>query len=162
MALTTTQLQTLRTAALANPTAAAIITAGNTFEMQTWLNGKQTPTVKAWKTRYSGDDLYNAHKPVEYIARSAAERSAFDLMIARIVDPSRNIIRKGIEDIFSGAQNSTSRASILNDMQENATRAEVIIGGTTQATAVDAISGLNRGFVGLVSVDEARSVVQGV
>lgn len=162
MALTTTQLQTLRTAALADPTAAAIITAGDTFSMQAWLNAKQTPTVKAWKTRYSGDDLYNAHKPVEYIARSAAERSAFDLMIARTVDPSKNVIRKGIEDIFSGVFNSTSRAAILNDMQENATRAEAFIGGATQVTATDSISGLNRDFVGLVSTDGARAVMQGV
>lgn len=162
MALTTQQLTTLRTAALADPTAAAIITAGNTFEMQNWLNGKAVPAVKAWKTRYSGDDLYNAHKPVEYIARSAAERSAFDLMIARTVDPSRAAIRKGIEDIFSGVSNSTSRSAILNDMQENATRAENAIGGAIQTTTTDSIAGLNRDFVGLVSTDEARTVVQGV
>ena len=161
MALTTQQLATLRTAALADPTAAAIITAGNTFAMQDWLNAKAVPVVKAWRVAYSGDEMYAAHKPVEYIARSAAERSAFDLMVARTVAPTKIAIRKGVEDIFSGGTNSTSRSAILTDMQENATRAEVAIGGAIQATAVDAISGLSRDWTGIVSTDEARAVVQG-
>lgn len=161
MALTAQQLATLRAAALANPTAAAIIAAGNTFDMQAWLNGKETPAVKAWRTSYPGDEMYAAHKPVEYIARSAAERSAFDLMVARTVAPTKVAIRKGVEDIFSGGANATSRPAILNDMLENATRAEVAIGGATQATAIDAITGLARDWTGQVSTDEARFVVQG-
>ena len=159
--MTPEQLATLRTAAQADPTAAAIIAAGNTFDMQAWLNAKASPVVKAWRTTYSGDALYEAHKPVEYIARSAAERSAFDLMVARTVTPTKAAIRKGVEDIFSGGANSTSRSAILSDMLENATRAESIIGGTTSITATDAISGLNRDWTGLVSTDEARFVVQG-
>lgn len=160
--MTPAQLQTLRVAVLADPAGAAAIAAGDTFAMQAFLNAKASPTVKAWRTTYSGDALYEAHKPVEYIARSAAERAAFDLMVARTVAPTKAAIRKGVEDIFSGGANSTSRAAILNDMLESATRAEVFIGGPTNVTATDAISGLKRDWTGLVSVDEARAIVQGI
>lgn len=161
MALKPAQLALVRTAVLADVEAAEYYNTGATGALVIWLNTKKTPNVKAWRTSYTGDELYIAHKPVEYIARSAGERQAFDLMVNRRIDPSKQAIRKGIEDIFSGAQNSTSRAAILNDMLENASRAEGAIGGTTQVTAVDAISGLNRDFVGLVTIDDARALVAG-
>ena len=161
MALSQSQRALLRTAIQANGTANAMYAAGQTGALTDWLNTKQSPVVKAWRTTYSGDELYVAHKPVEYIARSAGERQAFDLMVNRRIDPTRVAIRKRIEDIFSGASNSTSRAAILNDMLENASRAEVAIGGATQVTATDAISGLKRDFVGNVTIDDVRAIVSG-
>lgn len=161
MALTQAQRALVRTAIQADGAANALYTSGQTGALMDWCNAKQTPTVKAWRTAYSGDELYVAHKPVEYIARSAGERQAFDLMVNRRIDPTKVAIRKGIEDIFSGASNSTSRAAILNDMQEKATRAEVAIGGPTATTAVDAISGLNRNFVGSITIDDVRAIVSG-
>lgn len=161
MAITQAQRALVRTAVQADPTANGFYTAGATGALLEWLNTKKTPVVKAWRISYTGDELYVAHKPVEYIARSAAERSAFDLMVNRRIDPSKAAIRKGIEDIFSGASNSTSRASILNDMLENATRAEVAIGGTTQVTTTDSISGLVRDFVGKLDINDVRALVAG-
>jgi hypothetical protein len=156
--LTTNQLKTLRIAVAANATANGYMTAGDIPSLWQWLNADASPVVPAWKISYPPDSLYKAHKPVEYIARSAAERSAFDLMCRFTVDPSINRIRTGIEDIFSGVQNSTSRPAILNDMLENTSNAENALGGNTVTTAVDSISGLKRNWVGDVTMDEASRI----
>lgn len=161
---TDSQLQTLKAAILADPTAAAAKAAGDTYTLLQWLNG--VTTTSAWRTRVGGAEIYDAHKPVEYINRSVAERSAFDLMS----EPIRNhdftnlAKRNGVADIFSGATNNTSRTAIFTIAQEFATNAQLAFGGTTVSvggtTAMsETVSALKRTFTGKCDQMDANVLV---
>lgn len=162
--LTETQLATLKAAIIADPTAGPIRTAGDTYSLLEWCNGPSS--TLAWRTSVTGSEVYNAHKPVEYIARSAAERQAFDLMASndRSHDFTVAAKRNGVADIFSGATNSTSRTAIFTVAQEFATRAQLVLGGTTvsvggTANMSETVSALKRTWAELVSQDEANRLV---
>jgi len=162
--LTDAQLATLKAAIIADPTAGPIRSAGDTYSLLQWCNGPSS--TLAWRTDVTGSEIYNAHKPVEYIARSAAERQAFDLMASgdRSHDFTVAAKRNGVADIFSGATNSTSRTTIFTVAQEFATRAQLVLGGTTvsvggSANMSETVSALKRTWAKLVSQDEANRLV---
>jgi hypothetical protein len=110
--------------------------------------------------------VYHVHKPVEYIARSVAERNAFDLMAGsdRIHDFTVAAKRNGVADIFSGSTNSSSRTAIFNVAQEYATNAQLALGGTTvsvggNANMSETVSAFKRNFSGQVTQEEANKLV---
>ena len=162
--LTDAQLATLKAAIIADPTAGPIRTAGDTYSLLDWCNGPST--TLAWRTKVTGGEIYNAHKPVEYIARSAAERQAFDLMCCgdRAHDFTVAAKRNGVADIFSGSTNSTSRTAIFTTAQDYATRAQIVLGGATvsvggTANMSETVSALKRTWADLVSQSEANQLV---
>jgi hypothetical protein len=130
------QKNTLRAAILAEPALAAPLAIRNDTAIAEYCNATASPQQKAWKTSYTGIELFEAAALTDYIARSAAERQAFDLMVqVGVMDASKAKIRAAIADIFSGSANNGSRSAILNDMTRNATWAEVRLGGTEQSTS---------------------------
>lgn len=164
MELSPEQLATLKAAIIADPTAGPIRTAGDTYSLLEWCNGPSA--TLAWRTSVAGSEVYNAHKPVEYIARSAAERQAFDLMCCgdRSHDFTVAAKRNGVADIFSGATNSSSRTAIFTVAQEYATKAQLVLGGKTvsvggTANMSETVSALKRNWSGAVSQDEANRLV---
>lgn len=162
--MTPTQLATLKTAIIADPTAGPMRVAGDAYSLLAWCNGPSA--TLAWRNAVSGSEIYDAHKPVEYIARSAAERSAFDLMADSSRQHDFNVAakRNGVADIFSGASNSTSRTAIFTVAQEFATNAQLILGGSTvsvggNANMAETVSAFKRNWSGQVTADEASKLV---
>lgn len=162
--LTSSQISTIKTAVIADPVAGPIRIAGDTYSLAEWLNGPSA--TSAWRTSISGNEIYDAHKPVEYIARTAAERQAFDLMCdaGRSHDFNIGAKRKGISDIFSGATNNTSRTSIFAVAQEPATRAQLILGGVNASVGGDAnmsetVTAFKRNWSDQVTIDEVSRMV---
>lgn len=154
--LTTAQQNTLRTAILAEPALAQAVAIRNDPAIADYCN---TATAqKAWKTSYGAMDLFNATDINVYIARSVAERQAFDLLIqVGTVDPSTTSIRTGVVNIFSGAGGSTQRAAILNDMTRFATWAEQKLGGTNATT--DTVTAWKLNYSGSITVSHVSSIL---
>lgn len=161
MPMTNGQKNTLRTAILAEPALATAVSIRDDMAIANYCNAAATPTQKAWKEIYSAADLFSATVLTEYIARSAAERQGYDLLISMAgnmgIDPSRAKIRNAIADIFSGASNSTSRAAILNNMTQDATWAEVKIGGTNATT--DTVTAWRRNWTGILTVSDISALL---
>lgn len=148
MSLTTAQFNTLKAAVIADPTAAAARTAGDTYTLLQWCNGPST--TKAWRPRVPGTEVYAAHVPDEYINRSIPERGAFDLMclVPQPHDFTQARTRTGVANIFSGTTQSSSRTTIFAAAQEFATNAQAAIGGTN--ASVGAITGMTETVTALV------------
>lgn len=134
--MTPQQKTTLRAAILAEPALAADVAIRNDPAIAAYCNAAANPVQLAWKTAYSGKELFEAALLTEYIARSAGERQALDLMInVGVLDASKAKVRAAIADVFSGVSNSTSRGIILNDMTRKATWAEQKLGGADATTS---------------------------
>lgn len=162
--MTPAQLATLKTAIIADPTAGPMRAAGNTVSLLAWCNGSSA--TLAWRTAVSGTEVYDAHKPVEYIARSNQERGAFDLMCGsnRQHDFTVAAKRNGVADIFSSATNSTSRTAIFAVAQEYATNAQLALGGSTASVGnngnmSETVSAFKRNWIGYVTQDEVNKLV---
>jgi hypothetical protein len=135
MSLTTQQRATLKAAILAEPALAEPLSIRNDQVISEYCNA---PTAqRAWRSSYTDNDLFSATDINLYIARSVAERQAYDLLITiGEFDPRIATIRSGIVNIFSGtAQNiRDQRATVLNSMTRMATWAEQLFGGTNATT----------------------------
>lgn len=164
MSLDLTQRQTLKAAIALVPAIEAARVAGDTATLERWCNA--ATATQAWRTAVTGSEIYSAHKPVEYIARSAAERSAFDLMVCNNFahDFGVQAKRNGVADIFSGTTNQTSRTAIFAAAQELATNAQVALGGNVvsvggTANMAETVSALKRNFTGRVDTSDANWLV---
>lgn len=164
MSLDISQRQTLKAAMLLVPAMAAAIAAGDTYSMLLWCNGNST--TSAWRKTVPGAEVYAAHKPKEYMARSAAERQCFDLMVLQPGDLNFTVgkIRNGIADVFSGTTNQTSRTAIFAAAQELATNAEVALGGSQVSVGgnsdmAEVVSAFNRNWVGEVEQEDVNWIV---
>lgn len=164
MTLSTAQRATLLTAVKADPVAGPMRLAGDTFSLLAWCNAASA--TQAWRTNVTGGEVYDAHKPVEYIARTAAERSAFDLMaqMSRVHDFGVAAKRNGVADIFSGATNNTSRTAIFSAAQEAATNAQLALGGANVSVGgttnmAETVTAFKRNFTGQVDQADVNFLV---
>ena len=162
--MTPAQLITLKAAIIADPVAGPIRLLGDTAALLSWCNGASA--TSAWRTKVGGGEVYDAHKPVEYINRSAAERSAFDLMAGqtRTHDFGVGAKRNGVADIFSGATNNTSRTLIFTVAQEFATNAQMTLGGANASVGgtgvmAEVVTAFKRTWTDQVSQAEANVLV---
>jgi hypothetical protein len=159
MSLTIPQRQTLKAAMLLVPAMAAAIAAGDTYSMLQWCN--TSSTVSAWRNNVIGAEIYAAHKPKEYMARSATERQCFDLMVLQGSELNFTVgkIRNAISDIFSGTTNQTSRTTIFAVAQELATNAESKLGGANAsvggtADMAETVTAFVRDWIGEVEQED--------
>lgn len=162
--LTAVQLLTIRAAIIADPAASLMRTAGDAYGVWQWANAPSA--TMAWRTQVNGTEIYDTHRPVDYIARSVAERSAFDLMAEPIRRHDFTVAakRNGVADIFSGNTNSNSRTLIFVMAQEPATNAQMALGGTNASVGstpamTETVTALKRNFADSVSQDEIGRVM---
>lgn len=144
--LTKNQKQTLRDAALANPTALGFITEGNDIALASWFN-EQTTTL-AWKNNMPWVDFFEAMDGTEYQSRTNGERDYIrELRESGLIDFSKNKFRIALQNAFNGvgARTVACRMSIWNAATEFATRAETILGGNV--SVADTVSALRRSCV---------------
>jgi hypothetical protein len=162
--LTDAQRATLLTAIKADPAIEAIRAAGNTTGLLGWCNGDSA--FSAWRKDVRGSEVYAAHKPKQYMARTAPERDGFDLMCAQAtLDFTRARTRNGLAEIFSGGTDSDCRLDIFAAAQEIATRAEMVLGSTDASVGASAdmsetVTAKRRNWVGRVNQADANWLVQ--
>lgn len=97
--MTKAQKTTLRAAILAEPALADELAVRDDAAITAYCNATATPAQKVWKDTYTSREMFEAAALTDYIARSAAERQAFDLLMAvGMVDPSKNKIRAAAAD----------------------------------------------------------------
>lgn len=134
-ALTTQQMQTLKSAALADPTAAAYLVAGNDSDLQAWFNAANTKIV--WRSTISPDLMREALVcgATQLDGLTVGKRDSLFYLAAGDLNNSANL-RASIDDL-SGTQN-TLKACLVAAQKRTATKAEAILAtgtGTTQSPA---------------------------
>lgn len=72
-------------------------------------------------------------------------------------DFSRNKTRKWITDIWGNATAGSSAEAIMQAATENATVAQVALGGTTKTTGT--VTALDRAYAGQVSQEDAQRIL---
>jgi hypothetical protein len=137
MALTTTQLQTLKADILADPVLAAYpMNSDGAFAIAAAYNKQFTPDYIVWRTDVPTKDCKKAMVWTEFIARSAGERDAWQFMLSNgTINAADANVRQGIQDIFSGAQGAQSRTNLTAVAKRSATRAEKLFATGTGADA---------------------------
>lgn len=157
MPLSQSQLTTLRAfvAASSIPAIVSARASGSTFELQKALNDVASPVTKAWDQNVSRATLFDAMNITAYDTLSAGKRDAWALMMDNApLDFAKNAIRKAVTDIWGTAADAQA---ILNAATENATVAQVAIGGSTATTAT--VAALKRDFDGVVSDADSVAIL---
>lgn len=164
--LTRAQRNTLRAAILAEPALQAFLVSPRQDDPITdYCNAPVTPAQLAWKPRNTAEEIFAAVNLNEYIARSAPERQAFDLLLqmagaeGAAVNATRASTRSAIVNIFSGATNSTSRAAVLTAMTEPLTWCQSKLGGNSATT--DTVTAVRRNWAGTLVPIEVSRILNG-
>lgn len=140
--MTPAQLATLKAAILADPELAALPnTDDGNFTLAEMLTQPAAPAFIVWRPDVTADEIFDQVRWTGtggYIARSAGERDAFAVLMARgTLDFSKNRIRGAFDDIFSGAATEAvaTRAAIAAVAKRPATRGEKIFATGTGTDA---------------------------
>jgi hypothetical protein len=166
--MTPQQLTTLVNAlkASVNPTVVSLLAARNDWELCAWCNADASPQVKAWRF-VPKVDIFKAWDASELDNVSAASKreTLWNLLNqAGGLDCSVAAGPKIITDLFPNASTPTSRAAILNIAWENASNAEVLMGGlvdVTSATPPTAITAKIRSWIGDVPLADLSRALNG-
>ena len=176
MALTTAQLQTLKTDITV--TKAATSYQGQTL-LQWWNAGDDTtlaqfyqqpasPDFWVWKTAVSKDELVNSVGPEGttfnwsgngFITRSAGEQAAWEQIfsVSGTVDASKANVRQAFQDIFSGTGNAAdNRTHLAAVARRRATYGEALYATGTGSTASPATLTFE-GVISATDVGQSRS-----
>ena len=151
--MTPAQLATLKAAILADP-ALSPLSSGPTTDyngLVTLLNAAASPTTKAWRTSVPPVDADDAPDYSTFDSIPAGKRDSWGFFLAFTRDYNRNKTRKWVIDVWGNATAGSNAEAVLTTGLENATRAQVIIGGTQKTTGT--VSGLDRYFTGVVTAD---------
>ena len=177
--LTSTQLQTLKTAVLADPTAAGYRTAGDSYSLKQWLDGASSTSV--WRTDAPVPAIIDAINWANYTPNDAADNTAtytnrallaqtkqmnLQLMLQgrQTLDASKANLRAGLRDAVTqvptgagGAMTSPGGASgvtVLTVCTRTATRCEAALAGSTSTTGTVTAAALTfEGNIDQASVD---------
>lgn len=152
--LTTAQYQTLKTAALADGTAAGYIETANDQALANWFN---TPDAAyyVWRTAIQPSEYREAVVWTEVDALTVGKARIWEWItqiMTMPIDASKTNVRQGIADCW--ASNTTTRANLLTAAKRNATRAEKLLAtgaGTSGSPSV-------MGYEGNLSAAEASLV----
>ena len=157
--MTPEQLVTLRAGVFADPSAAALLSAGNWQGVQAWLN---TPTAwVVWRKLVGTDEVGNAVNYVAVEAMTDANRgriTTFYTMNQVQFDPSRADIRTYWDNTFSGAlggQGQATRDALAALWRRTATNAERLLSSGAGSSASPAALT----FEGTVDSQDAIQVV---
>jgi hypothetical protein len=124
----------------------------NDNALMEYLNAKANPAVKAWRTSLPTNDADDAPDYSTYDALQAGKRDSWNLFLRAPRDLTRNKVRKWITDVWGSSTNGSNAEAILLAGTENATRAEVMLGGSDASTG--SVTALKRDWSGSVSLQE--------
>jgi hypothetical protein len=157
-ALTPTQNDALKAAALADAPTAACITAGNDVCVATWFNTVTTFIV--WKTNVSATDVY-ADAGFDFTlvdGLTVGKRDEWSNFILKFgtFNPANGNIRAGIVDVWSGTTAKVAvQTAILNLSKRSATNAEKVL---ATGTGTNATPGLLT-FEGVISTNDIGQIL---
>lgn len=150
MALKSGQLATLKAAILAetDATLAQYRANGQTTMIAEWYN--QLTDTDAWMSSVDSRTLYEAMDITKFDnLSSAGKRDAWRLMLDFApADMTRVKQRKAVQDIWG----NTDSVAILEAVRRKATKAEVVLGGSTVTT--NTVSALKLNWEGSLSGDD--------
>ena len=152
--LTTAQRSTLLAAIKADATAGPIRAAGNVPGLLAWCNAAKSPAVLAWAVAVQPQTSDEAATYTAYDSIVAGKRDSWALFLGFPRDFSRNKVRAWIVDVWGSATAGSIAESILNAGTENASNAQVVLGGTSKTTGT--VTATDRTFPGLVEYGECE------
>lgn len=155
MALTSSQLQTVKTAVIANPTAAAALTAGDTVSLLAWLNGASA--TLAWRALVPAQDSDEAATYTSFDSLVAGKRESWRIFLMFTRDFGKAKVRNWIVDVWGAATASSVAESVLQAGTELATNGQFALGGTSPTTGT--VAALRRSFAGLCDQSDANWLV---
>ena len=147
--LSTTQTTTLRSAILADQTAAAMYATGNLTGLAAWLNALATPDFYYWRPNVGVDEMENAWVGTDIDGMSALNMQRLQLQLllttsrSGVFDMSRADRRAGFENPFGTNQSNASRVAMRALWKRKATRFEKLFATGTGSDASPAVLGLD-------------------
>mgnify|MGYP000402571789 CR=1 FL=1 len=142
MALTTTQLNTLRTYINADPVLSAFpLTGDGAYEIAIRLNQDATPVFTVWKTSVPTKDVGQAINSTELSGLTTANTSRLQVLeqfSGGSFNPSRADTRAGFDSIFSGAGGTLTRTALLALWKRSAKVIEKVLATGTGTDATPA------------------------
>lgn len=131
--MTPVQYQALADHIRANtdPAVVAALPLRNDGQIQEWYNVEADPVTKAWKSSVSANELFEETDLTLYDGLTAGKRDAWGLMLSYApIDFTRARFRKAVQDAWG----NTNSVDILKAVRRNATRYELVFGGTESTT----------------------------
>lgn len=155
MALTNTQLTTLRAAIFANPTAAAALAAGNVLDVQAWCNANSGS--KRWLPAADPLAVEEAPSYTTYDSLTQGKRDSWMVFLRNARDFGKNKVRNWVVDIWGSATAASNSEAILQAGTANATNAQIALGGGSET--VGSVTAFDTTFEGEVDITEATRLV---
>lgn len=159
------ELNTLKAAVIANPTAAAARMAGDVETLLAWLNAPSA--TLAWRPIVNYQNMVDSLNYATFDSITAGKRDAFKIMLdaarAGLLDgATKPKARKGVADIFNvtGAYTDSAQAlQMLNGaFVEFASNAQLALGYTTPPT-VATLTAIKRSFTGTCDESTANWLI---
>ena len=123
--ITTAQIAILRPVVLAEQTLAAARLSGDDVAIAAWCNATATPSFTVWRTSVPLAEVVANVDGVELVGLTAIKLAAYQsLLLAGSVNPSKDRLRAGFDQVFSAAGGQTTRPLLLALWKRLATRAE--------------------------------------
>jgi hypothetical protein len=155
MALTNAQLVALRAAIFANPTAAALLQAGDTTGVLAWCN---LPTsTRRWLSAAPVLEIEEAPGYTTYGSMTQGARDSWALFLRNPRDFGRNRVRAWVTSIWGAVDANTNAEAILLAGSAVATNAQVALGGTSRNTGT--VTALANAYEELIDSGEAERLV---
>lgn len=142
MALKNAQITALRTAIFANPTAAALLAAGNTTGLLAWCNADTA--TRRWLSAAPVIDVEEAPTYTGYGALTQGARDSWALFLKSPRDFGKNKVRTWVTSIWGAGTTGTNGEAVLLAGSAIATNAQVALGGNSRTT--DAVTALANAY----------------
>lgn len=155
MALTPAQLTTVRAAVIANSTAAAARTAGDTVSLLAWLNGSSA--TLAWRISVAPQESDEAANYTTYDSLTQGKRDEWVRFLAFSRDFGKNKNRGVVTDVWGAAIANSISEGILQAGTELATNAQNALGGTAKTTGT--VTATQRTFSSACDVTDANWLI---
>lgn len=156
MALTRAQLATLAAHIRANQDAAVVaaLTIRNDSELARLYNLPASPATSAWMKAASAVAIFEATDLARFDNVSAGRRESWRMLQDFAPhDFGNNKRRNAVVEIWS-AQTLGQRNAVLSALTENATLAEVALGGQTKTSETGGVTALDRNWAGVISIED--------
>jgi hypothetical protein len=156
--LTTAQLQTLKTAILADPVLAAFpMNSDGDYAIAQALNVDATPEFVVWRTSVETKQIMeNGFVWTAVDAMAVGKSRIWDWMASMgTINPSKVNVRQGLADAFGAA--SAMGLAIMPHLKRSATRVEKLLATGTGTTAVPGTMTFE-GNVSYAEVGQARNL----
>jgi hypothetical protein len=158
MALTTQQLQTLKTYILTVTEWAALPLTGDAADyIATQLRTPASPAFTVWKSRVTIEETGSAFNGAEWAGMTSANHTRLQSVAQYLssYNPSSADIRAMFNDIWSGAGGTLTRAALLTLWKRPANKLEKLFAAGTGSDAVPATL-VVEGFISYQEVEAAR------